>query len=166
MADNKHVYHVCGSPTSEFFHELSLIYAKNTILPKGWKEDFIVIEPNGSWRIGHSLSQLSDARASKEIINNLHKGSLIVPHLFCYEGMTACRDFFEKNSLINNQIQPNINDWINHLSTLFPQVRLKQFLEIRSMDACSWDLICSQPAFWTGLIYNENSFNNSSLSVP
>ena len=96
MANNKHVYHVCGSPTSEFFHELSLIYAKNTILPKGWKEDFIVIEPSGSWRTGHSLSQLSDARASKEIINDLHKGSFIVPHLFCYEGMTACRDFFEK----------------------------------------------------------------------
>ena len=96
MANNKHVYHVCGSPTSEFFHELSLVYAKNTILPKGWKEDFIVIEPSGSWRTGHSLSQLSDARASKEIINDLHKGSFIVPHLFCYEGMTACRDFFEK----------------------------------------------------------------------
>ena len=71
------------------------------------------------------------------------------------------RDFFEKNSLSNNHIQPNINDWINHLSTLFPQVRLKQFLEIRSMDACSWDIICSQPAFWTGLLYNDNSFNKA-----
>ncbi len=99
MTDDKHVYHVCGSPTSEFFYELSLIYAKNTILPKGWKEDFIVIEPNGGWRIGHSLSKLSDAKASTEIINNLHKGSLIVPHLFCYQGMTACRDFFEKKLL-------------------------------------------------------------------
>ena len=39
---------------------------------------------------------MSDARASSEIINNLQKGSVIVPHLFCYEGMTECRDFFEK----------------------------------------------------------------------
>ena len=29
------------------------------------------------------------------------------------------------------------------------------------MDACSWDLICSQPAFWTGLLYNDNSFNKA-----
>ena len=69
------------------------------------------------------------------------------------------RDLLEYKSY--NNIQPTIDDWINHLSTLFPQVRLKQFLEIRSMDACSWDLICSQPAFWTGLLYNENSFNKA-----
>ena len=99
MTDVKHVYHVCGSPTSEFFHDLSLIYAKNTILPKGWTEDFIVIEPYGGWRIGHSLSQLSEAKGSKEIINVLHKGALIVPDLFCYKGMTECRDFFEKKLL-------------------------------------------------------------------
>ncbi len=71
------------------------------------------------------------------------------------------RDFYEKNPLNNIHIEPTINDWINHLSTLFPQVRLKQFLEIRSMDACSWDLICSQPAFWTGILYEENSFNKA-----
>ncbi len=71
------------------------------------------------------------------------------------------RDFFENKTLDNNHIEPTIDDWINHLSTLFPQVRLKQFLEIRSMDACSWDLICSQPAFWTGLLYNENSFDKA-----
>ena len=57
--------------------------------------------------------------------------------------------------------EPTLNDWKDHLSTLFPQVRLKQFLEIRSMDACSWDLICSQPAFWTGLLYDENSLNKT-----
>ena len=71
------------------------------------------------------------------------------------------RNFFE-NKLVNDKfVEPNIDDWINHLSTLFPQVRLKQFLEIRSMDACSWDLICSQPAFWIGLLYNETSFNKA-----
>ncbi len=71
------------------------------------------------------------------------------------------RDFFEKNPLRDDNIKATIEDWINHLSTLFPQVRLKQFLEIRSMDACSWDLICSQPAFWIGLLYNETSFNKA-----
>ena len=71
------------------------------------------------------------------------------------------RDFFENKIMDDKNIEPTIEDWINHLSTLFPQVRLKQFLEIRSMDACSWDLICSQPAFWIGLIYNETSFQKA-----
>ena len=37
------------------------------------------------------------------------------------------------------------DDWKNHLTTLFPQVRLKQYLELRSMDACSWNEICHCP---------------------
>ena len=48
-----------------------------------------------------------------------------------------------------------LKDWEDHLTTLFPQVRLKQYLEIRSMDACNWDLICSQPAFWIGILYDD-----------
>ena len=71
------------------------------------------------------------------------------------------RNFFENKYKNDKNIEPTIDDWINHLSTLFPQVRLKQFLEIRSMDACSWDLICSQPAFWIGLLYNDASFDKA-----
>ena len=51
--------------------------------------------------------------------------------------------------------QVTIKDWEDHLTTLFPQARLKQYLEIRSMDACNWDLICSQPAFWIGILYDS-----------
>jgi len=54
------------------------------------------------------------------------------------------------------------NDWKNHLTTLFPQVRLKQYLELRSMDACSWNEICGQPAFWTGLLYDKDSLDEVS----
>ena len=68
------------------------------------------------------------------------------------------RDFFNGKKKLKN-IEPNITDWINHISTLFPQVRLKNFLEIRSMDACNWDLICSQPAFWIGLLYDDESLD-------
>ena len=71
------------------------------------------------------------------------------------------KNFLENKYSHDAKIEPIIDDWINHLSTLFPQVRLKQFLEIRSMDACSWDLICSQPAFWIGLLYSEKSFNRA-----
>ena len=51
---------------------------------------------------------------------------------------------------------PTYNDWDDHLTTLFPQVRLKNYLELRSMDACSWNEICAQPAFWTGLLYDQD----------
>ena len=54
------------------------------------------------------------------------------------------------------------DDWKNHLTTLFPQVRLKQYLELRSMDACSWDEICGQPAFWTGLLYDKDCLDEVS----
>ena len=71
-----------------------------------------------------------------------------------------------KNNISKDlNIEPTIEDWINHLSTLFPQVRLKQFLEIRSMDACSWDLICSQPAFWIGILYNDEAIDKTNEIV-
>ena len=71
-------------------------------------------------------------------------------------------DFLNQNKKFDEQIgEPIMSDWIDHLSTLFPQVRLKQYLEIRSMDACSWDMICSPAAFWTGLLYDEESLNKA-----
>ena len=66
-----------------------------------------------------------------------------------------------KRNTDNNLFEPEINDWINHLSTLFPQTRLKQYLEVRSMDACSWNEVCSPAALWTGLIYDDTSLAES-----
>jgi glutamate--cysteine ligase len=53
--------------------------------------------------------------------------------------------------------RPTISDWIDHLSTLFPEVRLKHFLEMRGADAGAWTNLCALPAFWTGLLYDEPS---------
>ena len=50
--------------------------------------------------------------------------------------------------------QPNMGDWTNHLSTLFPDVRLKRFLEMRGADGGPWRRICALPAFWVGLLYD------------
>jgi glutamate--cysteine ligase len=50
---------------------------------------------------------------------------------------------------------PNMGDWANHLSTLFPEVRLKRFLEMRGADGGPWRKICALPAFWVGLLYDE-----------
>ncbi|MEM6460415.1 MAG: glutamate--cysteine ligase [Pseudomonadota bacterium] len=52
---------------------------------------------------------------------------------------------------------PNIGDWANHLSTLFPEVRLKRFLEMRGADGGPWRKICALPAFWVGLLYDDTA---------
>ncbi|MCO5070791.1 MAG: glutamate--cysteine ligase [Rhizobiaceae bacterium] len=48
-----------------------------------------------------------------------------------------------------------MGDWANHLSTLFPDVRLKRFLEMRGADGGPWRRICALPAFWVGLLYEQ-----------
>ncbi|WP_185984868.1 glutamate--cysteine ligase [Aureimonas mangrovi] len=49
---------------------------------------------------------------------------------------------------------PTMGDWINHLSTLFPDVRLKRFIEMRGADGGPWRRICALPAYWVGLLYD------------
>ncbi|MDJ0893618.1 MAG: glutamate--cysteine ligase [Alphaproteobacteria bacterium] len=53
--------------------------------------------------------------------------------------------------------KPGIGDWEDHLTTLFPEVRLKHFLELRGADGGPWDSICALPAFWVGLLYDSES---------
>ncbi|MGS1095040.1 glutamate--cysteine ligase [Aquamicrobium terrae] len=52
---------------------------------------------------------------------------------------------------------PTMGDWANHLSTVFPDVRLKRFLEMRGADGGPWRRICALPAFWVGLLYDEEA---------
>lgn len=49
-----------------------------------------------------------------------------------------------------------LSDWTNHLSTLFPDVRLKRYLEMRGADGGPWARICALPALWVGLLYDED----------
>ncbi len=51
--------------------------------------------------------------------------------------------------------KPTLSDWADHLTTLFPEVRIKQFMEMRGADAGPWRRICALPAFWTGLMYDQ-----------
>lgn len=53
--------------------------------------------------------------------------------------------------------KPSLADWKDHLSTAFPEVRLKTFLEMRGADAGPWSRICALPALWTGLIYDAQA---------
>jgi glutamate--cysteine ligase len=50
--------------------------------------------------------------------------------------------------------QATISDWANHVSTIFPEVRLKRYIEMRGSDGGPWRRLPSLPAFWVGLIYD------------
>lgn len=65
------------------------------------------------------------------------------------------KDFVENKITKINKESPSKKDLENHLSTIFTEIRLKQYLEIRSIDACEWDCHCASPAFFTGLIYGN-----------
>lgn len=52
---------------------------------------------------------------------------------------------------------PTMDDWENHLTTVFPEVRLKRFLEMRGADGGPWRLICALPALWVGLLYDDEA---------
>lgn len=52
---------------------------------------------------------------------------------------------------------PTFNDWENHLTTIFPEVRLKRYLEMRGADGGPWRRLCALPALWVGLLYDEES---------
>ncbi len=71
------------------------------------------------------------------------------------------RDFLKgKLSAIPGEY-PKLLDWINHLSVAFPEVRLKQFLEMRGADGGSWANLCALPAFWVGLLYDSDSLDSA-----
>ena len=64
-------------------------------------------------------------------------------------------DFMKGNlSEVHNHL-PNFKDLELHLSTIFTEIRLKKYIEMRSLDACEWDCHCAGPAFYTGLIYGK-----------
>ncbi len=50
--------------------------------------------------------------------------------------------------------RPTASDWNDHLTTVFPEVRLKRFLEMRGADGGPWGRLCALPALWTGLLYD------------
>src|SRR5690348_4567256 len=55
--------------------------------------------------------------------------------------------------------KPLLTDWVDHLSTAFPEVRLKSFLEMRGADGGRWSRICALPALWVGLLYDGGALD-------
>ncbi len=67
------------------------------------------------------------------------------------------RDFLDGKLPALPGVRPTLSDWEDHLSTAFPEVRLKRFLEMRGADSGPWARICALPAFWVGLLYDETA---------
>jgi glutamate--cysteine ligase len=54
---------------------------------------------------------------------------------------------------------PTLNDWSDHMTTAFPEVRLKKYLEMRGADGGPWRRLCALPAFWVGLLYDREALD-------
>ncbi|MCH9780558.1 MAG: glutamate--cysteine ligase [Alphaproteobacteria bacterium] len=51
--------------------------------------------------------------------------------------------------------EPSLDDWEDQITFAFPEVRLKRYIEMRGADSGPWSVLCSLPAFWTGILYDE-----------
>jgi len=92
--------------------------------------------------------------------------ALDVPMYFVKRGDTyidvagsSFRAFFKGKSNILPGQRPTLSDWANHLSTIFPEVRLKRYLEMRGADSGPWTRLPALPAFWVGLLYDDVSLD-------
>ena len=56
-------------------------------------------------------------------------------------------------------VLPTLKDWADHMTTAFPEVRLKRYLEMRGADGGPWNRLCALPAFWVGLLYDSTSLD-------
>jgi glutamate--cysteine ligase len=92
--------------------------------------------------------------------------ALDVPMYFVYRGGKyidvagrSFRDFLDGRLPELPGEKPNLTDWTDHLSTAFPEVRLKSFLEMRGADGGRWGRICALPALWVGLLYDQQALD-------
>ena len=72
------------------------------------------------------------------------------------------RDFM-KGKIKN--LKATFADWENHITTIFTEVRLKKIIEVRGADGGPWSRVCALPAFWTGILYDEEILEEIWLMV-
>ncbi len=92
--------------------------------------------------------------------------ALDVPMYFVYRDGTyhdvtgkSFRDFMAGTLEGFEGQKPLLSDWDNHLTTIFPEVRMKQFLEMRGADGGPWKRLCALPALWVGILYHQASLD-------
>src|SRR6056300_1558810 len=88
--------------------------------------------------------------------------ALDVPMYFVYrdgqyidELGQSFRDFLDGKLPALPGEKPTLQDWEDHLTTAFPEVRLKRYMEMRGADGGPWRKLCALPAFWAGLLYDD-----------
>ena len=92
--------------------------------------------------------------------------ALDVPMYFVYRDGTyidargqSFRDFLKgKLPALPGEI-PTLSDWADHLTTIFPEARLKKFIEMRGADGGPWRRLCALPALWVGLTYDQTALD-------
>jgi glutamate--cysteine ligase len=57
--------------------------------------------------------------------------------------------------------QSTLSDWADHLTTAFPEARIKKFIEMRGADGGPWRRLCALPAFWVGLMYDQSALDGA-----
>lgn len=92
--------------------------------------------------------------------------ALDVPMYFVYrEGAyvdalgQSFRDFLRGELPALPGEKPMISDWADHLTTIFTEVRIKRFMEMRGADGGPWRRLCALPAFWVGLLYDQSALD-------
>ena len=92
--------------------------------------------------------------------------ALDVPMYFAYRGGEyldasgkSFRKFLDGKLDVVPGEKPSLSDFDDHLSTIFPEVRLKTFLEMRGCDTGPWGELCAMPAFWVGLLYDQSALD-------
>ena len=92
--------------------------------------------------------------------------ALDVPMYFVYRdgryidalGMSF-RDFLKGELPALPGEKPTLSDWADHLTTIFPEARIKKFMEMRGADGGPWRRLCALPAFWVGLLYDQTALD-------
>ena len=91
---------------------------------------------------------------------------LDVPMYFSYRGGEyidcaglSFRDFMVGKLPVLPGALPTLTDWVDHMTTAFPEVRLKKYLEMRGADGGPWNRLCALPAFWVGLLYDDEALD-------
>jgi glutamate--cysteine ligase len=94
--------------------------------------------------------------------------ALDVPMYFVYRDEryidvagASFRDFLAGKLAALPGVRPTLDDWADHLTTLFPDVRLKRFLEMRGADAGSFAQLWALPALWAGLLYDKEALDGA-----
>jgi glutamate--cysteine ligase len=94
--------------------------------------------------------------------------ALDVPMYFVYRdgkyidalGMSF-RDFLKGELPALPGEKPTMSDWADHLTTIFPEARIKQYMEMRGADGGPWRRLCALPAYWVGMMYDQSALDAS-----